>query len=165
MIQQLIDRLKSENLLPAQKAYLLATCRHETAGTFKPIQERGSDSYLSKYWTNTKLRKWLGNILDSDAVKYKGRGFVQITGRGHYKTASLAVGVDLITKPELACDWEIAYKIMIHFTTTGKFTGVKLSNYINAKETDFFNARRVINGTDKAALIEGYAKEYLPIFS
>lgn len=165
MMQKLIDRLKAEPLLPAQKAYLLATAKHETAGTFLPIQERGSATYLSKYWTNTKLRKWLGNILDSDAVKFKGRGFVQITGRSHYKTASLVCGVDLIANPDLACDWEIAYKIMIDFSMKGRFTGVKLSNYINSKETDFIAARRVINGQDKAELIAGYAIQFMPLFT
>ena len=53
MMQKLIDRLKAEPLLPAQKAYLLATAKHETGNTFLPIQERGSATYLSKYWTNT----------------------------------------------------------------------------------------------------------------
>lgn len=32
----------------------------------------------------------------------------------------------------------------------GKFTGVGLSRYINANKCDFYNARRIVNGMDKA---------------
>ena len=163
--KKLVDRLRLDPIHPNQKAYLLATVKHETASTYAPINERGSDSYLSKYWTNTRLRKWLGNITATDAQRYKGRGFVQITGRGLYARAAKVLGVDLVGKPELANDWENAYKIMLVFSTNGWFTGVSLKNYINTKGTDYFNARRVINGVDKAALIAGYAKEFEELFN
>jgi hypothetical protein len=42
----------------------------------------------------------------------------------------------------------------------GLFTGKKLSDYITASKTDYVNARKIINGTDKAALIAGYAKQF-----
>jgi putative chitinase len=162
--KRLVDRLKTESILPTHKAYLLATVKHETANTFLPINERGSDSYLSKYWNNSRLRKALGNLFATDAQKFRGRGFVQITGRANYIKASKEVGVDLVTYPEKANDWEIAYKILTLFTRKGWFTGVSLSNFLKEKETDFYNARKVINGLDKAAQIETYAKEYLPLF-
>lgn len=162
--KKLFDKLFNDSrLTKPQAAYLMATSKHETAGTFLPIEERGSESYLSKYWTNLRLRKWLKNQLASDAVKYKGRGFVQITGRGHYTTASKMVGKDLVTYPDLAEEWDIAYEILVVFCLKGMFTGVGLGRYINNKERDFINARRVINGTDKAELIAGYAEEYLKL--
>jgi putative chitinase len=163
--KRLVDRLKTEPILATHKAYLLATVKHETAGTFLPINERGSESYLSKYWTNSRLRKALGNLFATDAQKFKGRGFVQITGRANYTKASKVVGVDLVSNPERANDWEIAYTILTLFTKNGWFTGVKLSNFLKEKETDFYNARKVINGLDRAALIESYATEYLPLFN
>ena len=163
--KRLVDRLRAENILPSHKAYLLATVKHETAGTFKPINERGSDHYLSKYWTNSRLRRALGNLFSTDAQKFRGRGFVQITGRANYTKASKVVGVDLVSYPEKANDWEIAYTILVLFTKNGWFTGVSLGNYLKEKETDFYNARRVINGLDRAALIESYAKEFLPLFA
>lgn len=162
--QKLFDRLKQEPFLPSIKAYLMATAKHETGSTFLPIEERGSDTYLSKYWTNLKLRKWLKNQFASDAQRFKGRGFVQITGRGHYETASKVVGMDLITYPDKAEDWETAYRIMVHFCINGLFTGLKLGRFLTTKETDFINARRVVNGTDKAELIASYAQAYLPLF-
>jgi putative chitinase len=39
----------------------------------------------------------------------------------------------------------------------GSFTGKKLSDYINQNKCDYSNARRIINGVDRQALIAGYA--------
>ena len=39
----------------------------------------------------------------------------------------------------------------------GWFTGKKLSDYFNEK-TDYINARKIVNGLDKADIIAGYAK-------
>jgi hypothetical protein len=43
----------------------------------------------------------------------------------------------------------------------GDFTGVSLENYFNAAKDDPVNARRVINGLDKANLIAGYHDKFL----
>jgi len=159
--KKLYDRLFSDiRLTKQQAAYLMATAAHETGHTFLPIAERGSDNYLSKYWTNSKLRKWLGNIVATDATKYKGRGFVQITGRSNYSTASKVLGVDMITNPDLASNYDYAYEILVHFTLKGMFTGVALGRYINSKERDYINARRVINGLDKSEVIANLARRY-----
>ena len=47
---------------------------------------------------------------------------------------------------------------MLYGMFSGIFTGAKVTRYINRGSKDYFNARRVINGVDKAALIEGYAE-------
>ena len=56
---------------------------------------------------------------------------------------------------------EIAYKIMIYGFINGSFTGKKLTDYIDGDKLDYFNARRIINGTDKAIDIERYANKFL----
>lgn len=40
------------------------------------------------------------------------------------------------------------------------FTGVGLPRYIRGSRCDYVNARRIVNGTDRASLIAGYAKEF-----
>lgn len=49
---------------------------------------------------------WLGNTTAGDGYKYRGRGFIQITGKGNYTAASLAIYKDtkLVTNPEYALD-------------------------------------------------------------
>lgn len=67
--------------------------------------------------------------------------------------------------PALACDPKIAAKIAVAGMTRGLFTGRSLDEYINAMRCDYVGARRIINGTDRADLIAGYAKAfeaYLP---
>lgn len=134
-----------------QIAYMLATVKHETAHTFQPIEERGGYNYF-RY-----LIGKLGIRTLAEANKYKGRGFIQATGRTNYEKYSLILGIDFITNPELMKERENSYKVMIYGFINGTFTGKKITDYINENECDFYNARRCINGTDKAVLISGYA--------
>lgn len=131
-------------------AYLLATAFHETARTMQPIYERGPRAYFNKYEPATKLGKALGNTVKGDGYLFRGRGFVQLTGRANYRK------VKIEDDPDRALDPDIAANILIMGCLTGIFTGKKLSDY-----PDFKNMRRVINGTDKSDLIATYATTFL----
>jgi hypothetical protein len=87
----------------------LATIGVET-GSFRPIPEIASgDAYEG--------RADLGNTQPGDGRRYKGRGFIQITGRANYRTYGDALGVDLVGDPDLALDPEIAARIFaVYFT-------------------------------------------------
>lgn len=148
----------SEGLPISHRAYLLATARHETADTMQPITEYGGRKYFDKYDTG-KLAKALGNTpeKDGDGYLYRGRGFVQITGRANYAKAAGKLGVDLIANPDAALNPTVAAQILVRGCSEGWFTGKKLSDYL---PDDFRNARRVVNGTDRADLIAGYAIEF-----
>lgn len=145
-------------------AYMLATVKHECADTFQPITERGPKSYFNKYEPGTKIGKNLGNTVKGDGYLYRGRGYVQITGRANYQkmTQKLALtgDEDLILHPEAALNPDIAYRIMSLGMRAGAFTGRKLADYINAAKCDYTNSRRIINALDKAALIKGYAVNF-----
>ena len=145
-------------------AYMLATVKHECADTFQPITERGAKSYFDKYEAGTKIGKNLGNTVKGDGYLYRGRGYVQITGRANYQKMteklSLTGDEDLILHPDSALHPDIAYRIMSFGMRTGSFTTKKLTDYINAAKCDYTNARRIINALDQAAKIDGYAVNF-----
>jgi hypothetical protein len=49
---------------------------------------------------------------------------------------------------------------MVYGMQKGIFTGKKLGDYISNVKTDYINARRVINGTDRATTIANYAEDF-----
>jgi len=82
---------------------------------------------------------------------------VQLTWWANYDKASNKLGYDYTQNPDLVMKKEHAVKILITGMKEGWFTGRKLSDYIHQSKKDYINARRIINGTDKAKLIAGYA--------
>lgn len=137
----------------AQIAYILATTVHES-GAGKYMEEIASGSAYEG-------RRDLGNTHSGDGVRYKGRGYVQITGRNNYTNWGKKLGIDLVGNPELAERPEIAAKILVGGMKEGSFTGKGLNDYINGSKTDFTNARRIVNGTDKAGTFAATAQKIL----
>ncbi|TGR84601.1 carboxypeptidase [Mesorhizobium sp. M2D.F.Ca.ET.223.01.1.1] len=140
----IVAECKKHGLLRNQAAYCLATCWHESAHTMKPVREYGGEAYLKS----------------KPYYPYVGMGYVQLTWKANYRKASGKVGVDLVASPQLALDPQYAAPILVIGMQEGWFTGKKLSDYITLQSSDFTNARRIVNGTDKAAVIAGYAKQY-----
>jgi putative chitinase len=68
------------------------------------------------------------------------------------------LGMDLVKNPSLALEPNNAAKILVWGMMNGRFTRKPLSKYINSSTIDFFNARKVVNGTDRAERIANYAK-------
>ena len=149
-------------------AYALATSYHETAHTMQPIKEYGGPKYFHKMYDPQGARpdfaKRNGNIYPGDGVKFCGRGFVQLTWRSNYKRAGDKLNVDLIGGPDLAMSKDIAALILRHGMKDGWFSGKSFASYLPASgpatAAQFQAARRIINGTDKAALIAGYATKF-----
>jgi len=148
----------TESLPITHRAYLLATVFHETAKTMQPITEYGPRSYFSKYDTG-RLASALGNTpeADGDGYRYRGRGYPMLTGFDNYKRASDNLGVDFVHNPSLALRPDYAARILVLGSSEGWFTGRKLGDYLPG---DYEGARRVINGTDRAATIAGYARRF-----
>jgi hypothetical protein len=126
-------------------AYMFATDYHETACTMVPVTEYGSQSYLQS----------------KSYYPYIGRGFVQLTWEENYAKAGPKVDEDLVTFPDLALEPDIAAIIMFDGMEEGWFTAHKLADYFNEDEDDPWNARRIINGTDRATEIQGYHEHFL----
>jgi hypothetical protein len=140
----IVTECAKNGLLRNECAYVLATAYHETAHTMKPVREYGGEKYL-------KSKKY---------YPYVGMGYVQLTWKENYEKASRVLGVDFVKNPQLLLQPKYAAPILIIGMKQGWFTKKKLSDYITLRTSDFVNARRIVNGTDKAELIAGYAKEY-----
>lgn len=134
-------------------AYILATVFHETAHTMQPIREYASGKAYER-------RKDLGNLKPGDGVRYKGRGYIQITGRFNYTKFTNRYGIDLVGNPDLALQPSIAVRILYDGMLDGLFTGKKLSDYITPTFANYREARRIVNGLDKADMIAGYAIKF-----
>lgn len=131
-------------------AYCLATAYHETAQTMRPIEEYGKGKGY-KY----------GQPTGPHGQTYYGRGHVQLTWEENYKRAEkelkrYGIHAPLHKEPFLALEDANSAAILYDGCGDGWFTGKKLSDYFNAKVTDPVNARRIVNGTDKADLIASY---------
>ena len=131
-----------------QIAYVLATVKWETAHTFKPVKEA---FWLSEAWRKNNLKYY----------PYYGRGYVQLTWKTNYKKYGDILGIDLVSNPDLALDPKYALFILVHGFKIGIFTGHKITDHINSYITDFYNARRCINGLDHATDIKNIALKFL----
>lgn len=168
-IDTILDRFDKTDIKIKEvekKAYMLATVRHECGADMLPITEnmRYSAGRLMQVWpnrfrTNREARKYaykprelankvyggrLGNGL-LDGYRFRGRGYVQITGHTNYLKFSKLLGVDLLTDPDLAKKPEIAAEILVRGMIDGLFTGRKLSGYITSGGVDYYNARSIVN--------------------
>lgn len=128
-------------------AYILATTYHETAHTFAPIEEYG------------------GN--ERSYAPYYGRGYVQLTWHTNYRLWGQLLGIDLVSHPELALVPKYAVEILVRGMIEGRFTGHKLHDYYVVSVPaygnmfDAYNARKIVNGLDKAGLIKHYSDNFL----
>ncbi|QAZ46752.1 hypothetical protein [Mesorhizobium sp. Pch-S] len=147
--EALLNEGQSIGLPLRQLAYVLATAYHETARTMLPIEEYGKG----------KGRPYGKPAGPYDKI-YFGRGFVQLTWLENYQHAGEVLGINLVKFPEKALDLDIASEILFRGMMEGWFTRKKLSDYISGDKADYVNARRIVNGMDKAELIAGYAKAF-----
>lgn len=146
-LEFLLGKLESSKRIDThpKRAYVLATIQWETAYTFQPITEYGSDKYL-------KSKKY---------YPYIGRGYIQLTWKQNYQKFGDALGINLVDKPELANEPEIAWKILEMGMTDNfgvqdpDFTIWTLEDFFSDEKEDFLDARKIINPKD--------IKSYRPI--
>ena len=114
-------------------AAFLAQCAHETMD-FKHMKEIGGSLDFKKYDPKyaPKKAKALGNTKPGDGAKYKGRGYIQLTGKYNYTKAGEALGLPLAEKPQLVEKPEVAAKVAVWFWK--ERVSNKAINYDNVKD-------------------------------
>ena len=108
-------------------AYMLTTSYHETDAAMYPVEEYG-----------------LGR--GKAYAPYYGRGLVQLTWKRNYQLFGKRIGIDLVTRPDLAMRVDYSITIMMEGMLFGLYTGRSLSDYDFNTYEGVFNARAIING-------------------
>ena len=109
------------------------------------------------YGKNTDIGKKMGNTEEGDGYKYRGRGYIQITGKNNYKSYSSVAGVDLLKNPDALLQPDIAAKVAAEYIKrTGGKKGLEFANQQEANRA----ITQAIGGS-KLNLDKGYGAELL----
>lgn len=147
---------------PTEIAALLATTAHES-GNFRHTEEnlRYSAGTLMKTWPNRfrdrayaeQVAKGgpqavanavyggrMGNDQPGDGYKYRGRGFIQLTGKANYAAFAKDTGIDALRNPDLVSRPDIAAKSALWFWKKNKGIGPA------AQRGDITAVTKIVNG-------------------
>lgn len=168
-INYLVEEIDADKSITyPQAAYILATIWWETDRTLQPIEEygKGRGRTYGTWYTNSKGQKFAYKNYKKNSVYlyedyphlYYGRGETQNTWFDNYEKLSKVFNVDFLRQPELLLTREWSTKVTIYAMKAGLYTGHKLTTHISQSKKDYYNARRIINGTDKAQKIADLAE-------
>jgi len=136
-----INKAMLEFTIDSEKrtAAFIAQIAHET-GAFLWLNELwGPTDQQKKYEPPSKLSERLGNTQAGDGKRFKGRGAIQLTGRGNYDKYGKLLKLDLINTPTLAAEPEAAFRIAGAYWETHRLNEL-------ADEGKFEAITRAING-------------------
>lgn len=148
-------------ITPLQKAHFMAQIEHESG--LKPIAESLNYSparlrqVFPKYFPTIASanaysgkpqaianrvyasRMGNGNEASGDGWRYRGRGFIQLTGKSNYQALSTATGIDFVKNPDLLLQEANAMVAALWFWKTNKLSPI-------ASVDDIRKITRIING-------------------
>jgi predicted chitinase len=112
---------KAAGIKGTELAQFMAQTNHES-WDFSRLKEKGmGKGYFAKKYDPKfapQTAKILGNKQVGDGEKYRGRGFIQLTGRDNYRMAQQALKIPLLQQPELAERPDVAAKIAVWYWNT-----------------------------------------------
>lgn len=155
-------------------AYELATAFHETGQRMQPIIETTLPGEKTPPSVDTAIKRlnssfargrmpWVKTVYwrkDANGLSWLGRGLPQVTHLTNYRRAEKELGVPFTKNPDLMLELKYAVPVMHRGMTEAWFTKYRLSDFFNAKKTDWVGARRIINGQESAEKVAGYAKAF-----
>ncbi len=147
-------------ITPLQKAHFMAQIEHESG--LKPISENlnysagGLLATFKKYFNKEQAlsysrqqqrianrvyanRMGNGNEASGDGYKYRGRGFIQLTGKSNYQALSIATGIDFVSNPDLLLQEANAMVSALWFWKTNGLNEL-------ANKDDIRKVTKIING-------------------
>lgn len=163
-IDAILDEWEKRNLKDLRHlAYMLATPFGEVGSRLECVREGFKRTDAE---SRAVVRNRSYGVPDPVTGEvYYGRCLVQLTWAQNYKTMGRALSLPLYENPDLALDLKNAVQIMFEGmlnaeTGVGDFTGKSLEDYFNSTKEDWYNARRIINGTDRADEIARYGRTF-----
>src|SRR5579883_2343884 len=142
----IVDAMKDRGLtevssLVAAAATIAVECH------FAPISENGNAAYFKKAYGNRKDYE-----VDAAGLwKWRGRGFVQLTGKDNYQKYGRLVGEDLMANPDRALDPMVAAKIFAAYFKTN-------SCDVWAARGHWLKVREIVNGKPKNKKPNGWTE-------
>lgn len=133
-VQKLKTAASANGIRGTELAQFLAQCAHESAD-FSRLEEIGTPEYFARKYDPKyapKTARILGNTEVGDGERYKGRGFIQLTGRDNYRRAGEALKLPLEANPELAARPDVAAVIAVWFWKNRVASRVK--NFANTQQ-------------------------------
>jgi len=130
-----VDALKEQRIFDRAMAIAaLATIGVEVGSRFESIPEFGTGEEYEG-------RADLGNVQPGDGPRYKGRGFIQLTGRSNYQSYGQQLGLDLEGDPDRALDSGVAARVLALYCRNRRIPQL-------ANDGDWVAVRRAVNGGD-----------------
>jgi len=120
------------------RAQIIAQAAHES-GKFRYTEELGKSDYFLKY----DGRKDLGNTQPGDGPRFKGRGFLQTTGRINYQQFKDAFNVDVVSNPEILGEAKYAAQSALFWF---KKNAKKVQNLTKGDWADTKGVTKAVNG-------------------
>ena len=139
LLRSLMDEgVVTKDISPERLKNILGTAYHETT-FFTKLEED-----ISKKNANKKYKNINGNTDPNDGYEYRGRGFVQLTGKGNYKLIGDRLGINLVESPDLASDPKIAAQIYASWIKKSPVNNKGIENFNN-----FESAVNAVNPKEK----------------
>lgn len=94
------------------------------AFTSQLAHESAGFRYLEEIWGPTAAQRRyegranLGNVQPGDGYRFRGRGWIQLTGRANYQTYGRLLGLGLEGRPDLAAEPEVAARVAAAYWTS-----------------------------------------------
>lgn len=124
---------------PLRVVHFIAQLHHESNGFTASVEKISYQKAQDKYQNH----KYLGNRLQGDGYRFRGRGLIQLTGRANYEKFTKYSGIDIVSNPDLASRIDISIQIACWYWTRGSSWG-NLNKY--ADKNDILSITKGING-------------------
>ncbi len=126
-----------------------------------PIQAATSENIFNSVYAD---RNGNGDFSSGDGNRYRGRGYIQLTGRGQYRAIGNTIGVDLENNPELMEDPVIAAKASVAYWKENVRGNVPDDDYSNTKAVSGIinrgSADKIASGlSDRKKLFNRYGQK------